>query len=172
MDISAFVCDTWTDQQRQLYERIKKGIQEGRTYQNCIAATLGYLDLGNQEEPFGPEEAFSYIESLSETTQAPEFGALAVWYSNPIQLMTINKPVITAVRHAAVVLGTKNDVLYTFDQMRGRLYISPVQETTIRVDEFSRERYRETYNGIITVAYHPFDAVCLSASLKTRSSIS
>ncbi len=156
MDISAFISNVQTEQQRQLYERITR---EEKEYPNCIAAILGYLDIEKQDTLFDPRKAFPFIENILETTEAPEFGALAVWDSNPIALMTANSKYITPVRHAALVLGTRFGSLYVFDQMRGSLHADPIQETTRRVDEFSKERYGERYTGIVTVRYHPLEAV-------------
>ncbi len=156
MNISVFRSDTWTEQQRQLYERITR---EEREYPNCIAAALGYLNGRKQEEPFDPKAAFSYIEALFETTQAPAFGALAVWHSNPISLMTTNYAHTTSVRHAGIVLGIRFNSLYVFDQMRARVYVDPVDETTRRVDAFSKERYGERYTGIVEIKYHSLDVV-------------
>ena len=156
MDISAFRSGVRTEQQRQLYERITR---EEKEYSNCIAAVLGYMDIEKQDTLFDPRKAFPFIENILETTEAPEFGALAVWYSNPIALMTANSKYVTPVRHAALVLGAKFGSLYVFDQMRGRVHADSIQETTRRVDEFSRERYGERYTGIAAIKYHPLEAV-------------
>lgn len=162
MDISEFVRDTWTDQQRQLCQRIKDGVEREKVYQNCVAAALGYLGIENSNQTFDPRKAFPFVESILETTEAPEFGALAVWYSNPISLMT-HCFYTTSVRHAGLVLGARNEVIYVFDQMRARLHVDAIQETTRRVDEFSKERYGERYTGIAGVKYHPIEAVLAQA---------
>ncbi|MBI5073036.1 hypothetical protein HZA99_04415 [Candidatus Woesearchaeota archaeon] len=158
MDISKFVCDTWTREQKEVYQRIT---EEKESYPNCVAAALGYLGI-ETGTAFNPGKAFPFIEGISETTEAPEFGALVVWYSNPISLMT-HCFYTTPVRHAGLVLGTRNDFLYVFDQMRGSLHGEPISVATQRVDAFSKERYGEKYAGITEVKYHPLEAVLAQA---------
>ncbi len=156
MDISRFVQREWTEEQRKVYERIT-GAAVFTTYPNCIAAALGYLGIGDAKS-FDPKKAFPCIEGISETTEAPEFGALAVWYSNPISLMTCYS-LTTPVRHAGIILGTTFGDLYVFDQMRGSVHVGPMRLTTERVDEISKQRYKEKYTGIVQIKYHPLDAV-------------